>query len=191
MPRRMLWSALTHSPSSRTSTVAAYWSAPRRMSSASLLPWAMICCERSSAARVSSRSSMRNAACSWARARMRSASSWARSTRRVVSSLMRLACRTSSGTATRSWSMRSSALTWSTTTELVMGMRRPLAISASRRSMRKMMSMGVDLERDVAARDCIAPRGCYGRRCRSTARGTMELTSPPRLAISRTMVELT
>ena len=46
----------------------------------------------SSAARVSSRSSMRNAACSWARARMRSASSWARSTRRSVSSLMRLAC---------------------------------------------------------------------------------------------------
>ena len=35
MPRRMLWSALTHSPSSLTSTVAAYWSAPRRISSAS------------------------------------------------------------------------------------------------------------------------------------------------------------
>ena len=35
MPRRMLWSALTHSPSSLTSTAAAYWSAPRRMSSAS------------------------------------------------------------------------------------------------------------------------------------------------------------
>ena len=41
MPRRMLWSALTHSPSSRTSTDAAYWSAPRRISSASRLPWAI------------------------------------------------------------------------------------------------------------------------------------------------------
>src|SRR3990172_7775731 len=103
----------------------------------------MISAERSSATRVSSRSSIRNAACSWARPRMPSASSWARSTMRSVSSLMRLAARISSGTATRNWSSRSSARAWSMITLLVSGMLRPLLISRSSCSMRKMMSIGV------------------------------------------------
>ena len=96
-----------------------------------------------SAAWVRPRSSMRNAACSWARATIRSASSWAFSMIRSPSALIRLAARTSSGTATRSSSMRPSAAFWSTTTLVVSGSFLPLAISDSRRSTRKMMSIGV------------------------------------------------
>ena len=86
---------------------------------------------------------MRNAACSWARATIRSASSWAFSMIRSPSALIRLAARTSSGTATRSSSMRPSAAFWSTTTFVVSGSFLPLAMSDSRRSTRKMMSIGV------------------------------------------------
>jgi len=55
--------------------------------------------------------------------------------------LIRLAARTSSGTATRSSSMSPRAAFWSTTTFVVSGSFLPLAISDSRRSTRKMMSM--------------------------------------------------
>ena len=106
----MLWSVLTTSPSRPTSTPTAYSSAPRRISSASLVRLG----DHALAARprrrwVSPRSSMRNAACSWASATIRSASSWAFSMIRSPSALMRLAARTSSGTATRSSSMSPSA----------------------------------------------------------------------------------
>ncbi len=57
--------------------------------------------------RCSPRSSIRNAACSWARATIRSASSLAFSMIRSPSALIRFAAWTSSGTATRSWSMSS------------------------------------------------------------------------------------
>jgi hypothetical protein len=96
-----------------------------------------------SACCVSPRSSMRNAACSWARATIRSASSWAFSMIRSPSELIRFAARTSSGTATRSSSMRPSAAVWSTTTLFVRGRRLPLAMIDSRRSTRKMMSIGM------------------------------------------------
>ncbi len=84
---------------------------------------------------------MRNAACSWARATIRSASSWAFSMIRSPSELMRFAARTSSGTATRSSSMRPSAAAWSMTTLFVRGSRLPFAMIDSRRSTRKMMSI--------------------------------------------------
>jgi hypothetical protein len=86
---------------------------------------------------------MRKAACSWARATIRSASSWAFSMMRSPSELIRLAARTSSGTATRSSSMSPSAAFWSTTTLVVSGSFLPLAMRDSRRSTRKMMSIGV------------------------------------------------
>src|SRR6185369_9500267 len=109
MPRLMLWRVLTTSPSSPTRTLTAYSSAPRRTSSASASESAMMRRLSASACWVSPRSSMRNAACSWARATIRSASSWAFSMIRSPSELMRFAARTSSGTATRSSSMRPSA----------------------------------------------------------------------------------
>jgi hypothetical protein len=56
---------------------------------------------------------------------------------------MRFAARTSSGTATRNSSIRPRAAFWSTTTFVVSGSFLPLAISDSRRSTRKMMSIGV------------------------------------------------
>jgi hypothetical protein len=62
-----------------------------------------------SACWVSPRSSIRKAACSCALATMRSASSWAFSMIRSPSELIRFAARTSSGTATRSSSIRPSA----------------------------------------------------------------------------------
>ena len=96
-----------------------------------------------SAAWVRPRSSMRKAACSWAWATIRSASSWAFSMIRSPSALMRLAARTSSGTATRSSSIRPSAAFWSTTTFVVSGSFLPFAMRDSRRSTRKMMSIGV------------------------------------------------
>ena len=86
---------------------------------------------------------MRNAACSWALATIRSASSWAFSMIRSPSALIRFAARTSSGTATRSSSMSPSAAFWSTTTLVVRGSFFPFAMSDSRRSTRKMMSIGV------------------------------------------------
>jgi hypothetical protein len=60
---------------------------------------------------------------------------------RSPSELIRLAARTSSGTATRSSSIRPSAAAWSTTTLFVSGSRLPLAMIDSRRSTRKMMSV--------------------------------------------------
>jgi len=139
----MLWSVLTTSPSSPTRTLTAYSSAPRRTSSASSWPSLMIRRLSASACWVSPRSSIRNAACSWARATIRSASSCAFSMIRSPSELIRFAARTSSGTATRSSSMRPSAAAWSMTTLLVRGRRRPFAMIDSRRSTRKMMSIGV------------------------------------------------
>ena len=144
IPFLMLWSVLTTSPSSPTRTLDGVLvgaaadlvgivvgvgddlrgSAPRRPGSGP-------------------RSSMRKAACSWALATIRSASSWAFSMIRSPSELIRLAARTSSGTATRSSSMRPSAAFWSTTTLVVSGSFLPLAMSDSRRSTRKMMSIGV------------------------------------------------
>jgi hypothetical protein len=97
----------------------------------------------SSAAWVRPRSSMRKAACSWARATTRSASSWAFSMIRSPSELIRFAARTSSGTATRSSSMSPSAAFWSTTTFVVRGSFLPFAMRDSSRSTRKMMSIGV------------------------------------------------
>jgi hypothetical protein len=143
MPFLMLWSVLTTSPSSPTRTLTAYSSAPRRTSSASSWPSLMIRRLSASACWVSPRSSMRNAACSWARATIRSASSWAFSMMRSPSELIRFAARTSSGTATRSSSMSPRAAAWSMTTLFVRGSRRPFAMIDSRRSTRKMMSIGV------------------------------------------------
>jgi hypothetical protein len=139
----MLWSVLTTSPSSPTRTLTAYSSAPCRTSSASLSAWPMMRRLSSSACWVRPRSSIRKAACSWARATIRSASSWAFSMMRSPSELIRFAARTSSGTATRSSSIRPRAAAWSMTTLLVSGSRRPLAMIDSRRSTRKMMSIGV------------------------------------------------
>ena len=96
-----------------------------------------------SAAWVRPRSSIRKAACSWALATIRSASSWAFSMIRSPSALIRLAARTSSGTATRNSSMSPSAAFWSTTTLVVSGNFFPFAMSDSRRSTRKMMSIGM------------------------------------------------
>src|SRR3954447_2501690 len=96
----------------------------------------------SSAASVRPRSSIRYAACSWARATMRSASSWALSMIRSPSWLMRFAARTSSGTATRSSSIRLRAASWSMMALRVSGSGFPFAISHSSRSTRKMMSSG-------------------------------------------------
>src|SRR3954451_22376368 len=62
---------------------------------------------------------------------------------RSPSELIRLAARTSSGTTTRSSSISTSAAAWSTTTLFVNGRRLPLAMIDSRRSTRKMMSIGV------------------------------------------------
>jgi hypothetical protein len=112
------------------------------MSSASASARSMIRRLSSSAACVSPRSEMRNAACSCARPTIRSASSWALSMIRSPSWLIRLAWRTSSGTATRSSSIRPSAAFWSTTTLFVRGSFFPFAMSDSSRSTRKMMSMG-------------------------------------------------
>ena len=121
MPFLMLWSVLTTSPSSPTRTLTAYSSAPRRTSSAPSCASPMIRRLSASACWVSPRSSIRNAACSWARATIRSASSWAFSMIRSPSELIRFAARTSSGTATRSSSMRPSAAAWSMTTLFVEG----------------------------------------------------------------------
>src|SRR5450755_3572039 len=96
----------------------------------------------SSAAWVRPRSSIRKAACSWARATIVSASSWAFSMIRSPSELIRLAARISSGIATRSSSIRPRAALWSSTTLLVRGSFLPLAIRFSRRVTRKMMSIG-------------------------------------------------
>ena len=144
MPFLMLWSVLTTSPSRPTSTSTAYSSAPRRISSASCVRLADDRAgPRPRPASVSPRSSIRNAACSWARATIRSASSWAFSMIRSPSALIRLAARTSSGTATRSSSIRSRAASWSTTTFVVRGSFLPFAICDSSRSTRNMMSIGV------------------------------------------------
>jgi len=143
MPFLMLWRVLTTSPSSPTRTLTAYSSAPRRTSSASSCDSPMIRRLSASACWVRPRSSIRNAACSWARATIRSASSWAFSMIRSPSELIRFAARTSSGTATRSSSMSPRAAAWSMTTLFVRGSRRPFAMIDSRRSTRKMMSIGV------------------------------------------------
>ena len=150
---------------------------------------------------VRPRSSIRKAACSWALATIRSASSWAFSMIRSPSELIRLAARTSSGTATRSSSMRPSAAFWSTTTLVVSGSFLPLAISDSSRSTRKMMSIGVP-SRLRAAGACrlvgkyrtrtsvSVPRGPRARAALAAA-GTIVVTSPPNAAISLTRLELT
>ena len=139
----MLWSVLTTSPSRPTRTLTAYSSAPRRTSSASASASLMIRRLSASACWVRPRSSIRKAACSWALATIRSASSCAFSMIRSPSELIRFAARTSSGTATRSSSIRPRAACWSTTTLFVRGRCRPLAMIDSRRSTRKMMSIGV------------------------------------------------
>jgi len=71
---------------------------------------------------------------------MRVASSWAFSTIRSPSALIRFAALTSSGMATRSWSMRSRIESLSTRTRPVTGRPVPVAIWDSSRSRRKMMS---------------------------------------------------
>ena len=168
----------------------------------------------SSAASVSPRSPMRYAACSWARTTIRSASSWAFSMIRLPSWLIRLAARTSSGTATRSSSMRLSAASRSMIAFLVIGRFLPFAISDSRRSTRKMMSsgrppLGSTPRRGVAlimARPAGRPtaRTTAGTTARSTrcagragpparrprGAGSISDTSPPNRAISLTRLEL-
>jgi len=90
---------------------------------------------------------MRKAACSWARLAIRLASSSAFSMIRSPSALIRLAARISSGMATRSWSTRSRTASRSTTTFGVSGSVRPVVISDSSRSRRKMMSREQSLRR--------------------------------------------
>ena len=161
MPRSMLLSVRVTSASRPARTPAAYSSAPRRTSADSSSAMAMIRRLSASAASVSPRSSMRNAACSWARATIRSASSWAFSMIRSPSELMRLAARTSSGTATRSSSIRLRAASRSMIAFFVRGSGLPFAISDSRRSTRKMMSSG----RPPCARRPGGARVDYGTRC--------------------------
>ena len=155
----------------------------------------------SAAASVRPRSLIRKAACSWARATIRSASSWAFSMIRSPSWLIRLAARTSSGTATRSSSMRLRAASRSMIALWVSGNGLPLAISDSSRSTRKMMSSGRPPVRAVPAGRC--PRLWHAgrlptlpwrqrvaeRRARPAA-GTIDDTSPPNRAISLTRLEL-
>ncbi len=200
MPFLMLWSVLTTSPSRPTRTLTAYSSAPRRIWSASRSAVAMIWRLWTSADWVSPRSSIRKAACSWALARMRSASSWAFSMIRSPSELIRLAARTSSGTATRSSSMRPRAAFWSTTTFVVSGSFLPFAMRDSSRSTRKMMSMGVPsrltrlglrLASSIARRGLAQRLPNAARRARPAAAGTIAETSPPKPAISLTRLELT
>src|SRR5579862_9827786 len=76
--------------------------------------------------------------------------------------------------------MRSSAPTWSTTTLFVRGSFLPLAISASRRSTRKMMSIGPSLPgASLAARAVASPR--------TPIRAIIDLVSgrPDRSAVQR------
>ena len=95
--------------------------------------------------------------------------------------------------------MRPSAALWSTTTLVVSGSFLPLAMSDSRRSTRKMMSIGVP---SWHGRVGIGARGDYGtrrtvsaceasRQGRGAAAGTIAETSPPKRAISLTRLELT
>jgi len=108
--------------------------------------------------------------------------------------LIRLAARTSSGTATRSSSIRPSAAAWSTTTLFVSGSRRPLAMIDSSRSTRKMMSIGVPSVASIGA-FVTAARGSAGHVPADyrTARITRRLRSRahpaanerPRLTLSR------
>ena len=98
IPFLMLWSVLTTSPSSPTSTLDRVFVG----AAADLVRVRVGVGRRSggsaaSAACVSPRSSIRKAACSWALATIRSASSWAFSMIRSPSELIRLAARTSSG----------------------------------------------------------------------------------------------
>src|SRR5450756_161373 len=138
----MLWSTFTTSPSRWTRTSAAYSSEPRRTSAASASASWTIPRPSAPAASVRPRSSMRNAACSCAFATIRSDSCCARSRIRSPSALIRRADWTSSGTAWRNSSTRSRAAAWSTTTFDVSGSFLPLAIIASRRSTKNMISMG-------------------------------------------------
>ncbi len=74
MPFLMLWRVRIMSPSSPIRTAAAYSLAPRRISAPSAWAAAMIWALCFSAVWVSPRSSIRKAACSWARPTVRSAS---------------------------------------------------------------------------------------------------------------------
>ncbi len=129
---------------------------------------------------------------------IRSDSSWAFSMIRSPSELIRLAARTSSGTAARSSSISPSAAFWSTTTLFVSGSFLPFASSDSRRSTRKMMSIGPALRYDVRGK--LAAGGDYRTgfrvpKCSPSARsaggGTSADTSPPNVAISFARLELT
>jgi hypothetical protein len=89
--------------------------------------------------------------------------------------------------------MSPSAAFWSTTTFVVSGSFLPFAMSDSRRSTRKMMSMA----RDLLLSPIMARGAGDYRRPRApasaavTALGTIDVTSPPKLAISFTRLELT
>ena len=81
--------------------------------------------------------------------------------------------------------MRPRAAFWSTTTLVVRGSFFPFAISDSRRSTRKMMSMARDLLRP----DYRTVRAA--RRAWAAGPGSIAETSPPNVAISLTRLELT
>ena len=154
---------------------------------------------------------MRKAACSWAVATIRSASSWAFSMIRSPSELIRLAARTSSGTATRSSSMRPSAASWSTTTLFVSGSFLPLAMMRLEaldeeddvdRSALQAGRLGPGSDRfDYGTRafvsgasrigDRASAAPCPARSAAAATGGTIVETSPPNAAISLTRLELT
>ena len=88
--------------------------------------------------------------------------------------------------------MRPRAAFWSTTTFVVSGSFLPLAMSDSRRSTRKMMSMAVALLRRGLwhGRERQRDRATRSRAARAAA-GSIAETSPPNAAISLARLELT